>query len=64
MFKDPILPNYLPIAGRKIVGFMPFLSVLALCDMQITSFRIWTRVSESTSYDINRNAMSASTQNQ
>ena len=35
---------YLPIAERKIVGFLFFLRLLALREMQKASFRIWTRV--------------------
>ena len=38
------LPFYLPIAGGKIIGFIPFLRVLVLCEMSSVSYRIWTRV--------------------
>ena len=47
------LPYYLPIAGRRIIGFIPFPRVLVLCEMQSVSFRIWTRVAVSISYDDN-----------
>ena len=38
------LPYYLPIAGGRIIGFIPFPRVLVLCEMQSVSSRIWTRV--------------------
>ena len=38
------LPNYLPIAGGRIIGLIPFPRVLGLCEMQSVFFRIWTRV--------------------
>ena len=41
--KEPSQPYYLPIAGGRIVGFIPFRRVLVLCEMQSVSFRIWTR---------------------
>ena len=47
------LSYYLPIAGRRIIGFIPFLRVLVLCEMQSVSSRIWTRVAVSISYDDN-----------
>ena len=47
------LPYYLPIAGRRIIGFIPFPRVLVLCEMQSASSRIWTRVAVSISYDDN-----------
>ena len=47
------LPNYLPIAGGRIIGFIPFPMVLVLCEMQSVSSRIWTRVAVSNSYDDN-----------
>ena len=49
---DPSLPYYLPIGGR-IIGFIPFPRVLVLCEMQSVSFRIWTHVAVSISYDDN-----------
>ena len=47
------LPYYLLIAGGRIIGFIPFPSVLVLCEMQLVSSRIWTRVTVSISYDDN-----------
>ena len=44
---------YLPIAGGRIIGFIPFPRVLVLCEMQSASSRIWTRVAVSISYDDN-----------
>ena len=46
-------PYYLPIAGGRIIGFIPFSRVLVLCEMQLVSSRIWTRVAVSISYDDN-----------
>ena len=47
------LSYYLPIAGGRIIGFIPFPRVLVLCEMQWVSSRIWTRVAVSISYDDN-----------
>ena len=47
--REPWLPFYLPIAGGRIVGFIPFPMVLALCEMQTASSRIWTQVPKSIS---------------
>ena len=47
------LPYYLPIAGGRIIGFIPFPRVLVLCEMQPESSRIWTRVAVSISYNDN-----------
>ena len=47
------LPYYLPIAGGRIIGFIPFPMVLVLCEMQSVSSRIWTRVAVSISCDDN-----------
>ena len=44
MSKELNLPYYLPIAGGRIIGFIPFPLVLVLCEMQSASYRIWTRV--------------------
>ena len=49
----PSLPYYLPIVGRRIIGFIPFPRVLVLCEMQWVSSRIWTHVAVSISYDNN-----------
>ena len=51
--EEPSLPYYLPIAGGRIIGFIPFLRVLVQCEMQSASSRIWTRVTVSISYDDN-----------
>ena len=42
--EEPSLPYYLPIAGGRIVGFIPFPRALGLCEMQLVSSRIWTHV--------------------
>ena len=51
--EEPSLLYYLPIAGGRIIGFIPFPRVLVLCEMQSVSSRIWTRVAVSISYDDN-----------
>ena len=51
--EEPSLPYYLPIAGGRIIGFIPFPRVLVLCEMQSVSSRIWTRVAVFISYDDN-----------
>ena len=51
--EEPSLPYYLPIAGGRIIGFIPFPRVLVLCEMQSVSSRIWTRIAVSISYDDN-----------
>ena len=51
--EEPSLPYYLPIAGGRIIGFIPFPRVLALCEMQSVTSRIWTVVTVSISYDDN-----------
>ena len=47
------MPYYLPIAGGRIFGFIPFPRVLVLCEMQSVRSRIWTRVVVSLSCDDN-----------
>ena len=47
--EEPSLPNYLPIAGVRIIGFIPFLRLLVPCEMQSASSKIWTRVAVSIS---------------
>ena len=47
------LSYYLPIAGRRIIGFIPFPRVLVLCEMQLAWSRIWIRFAVSISYDDN-----------
>ena len=51
--EEPSLSYNLPIAGGRIIGFIPFPRVLVLCEMQSVSSRIWTRVAVSISYDDN-----------
>ena len=51
----------LPIAGGRIIGFIPFPRVLVLCEMQSISSRIWTRVPVFISYDDNNYATGTST---
>ena len=51
--EEPSLPCYVSIAGGRIMGFIPFPRVLALCEMQSVSSRIWTRVAVSISYNDN-----------
>ena len=51
--EETSLLYYLPIAGGRIIGFIPFPRVLVLCEMQSVSSRIWTRVAVSISYDDN-----------
>ena len=38
--EEPSLSYYLPIAGGRITGFIPFPRVLVLCEMQSVSSRI------------------------
>ena len=49
--EEPSLPYYLPIAGGRIIGFIPFPRVLVLCEMLSVSSRIWTRVAVSIFFD-------------
>ena len=49
------LSYYLPIAGGRIIGFIPFPRVLVLCEMQSVSSKNWTCVAVSISYDDNHN---------
>ena len=51
--EESSMPYYLPIAGGRIIGFIPFTRVLVLCAMQSVSSRIWTRVAVSIFYDDN-----------
>ena len=51
--EESSFPNYLPIPGGRIIGFIPFPRVLVLSEMQSVSARIWTRVAVSISYDDN-----------
>ena len=38
--EEPSLPDYLSIAGGRIIGFIPFTRVLVLCEMRSVSSRI------------------------
>ena len=58
--EEPSLSYYLPIAGRRIIGFIHFPRVLVLCEMQSVSSRIWIRVAVSISYDDNHYTMGTS----
>ena len=51
--KNLVCLTILPIAGGRIIGFIPFPRVLVQCEMQLVSSRIWTRVAVSISYDDN-----------
>ena len=51
--EEPSLSYYSPIAGGRIIGFIPFPGVLVLYEMQSISSRIWTRVALFISYDDN-----------
>ena len=62
--EEPSLPYYLPIAGGRIIGFIPFPRVLLLCEMQSVSSRIWTLVTLSISYDDNHYTTGTSNSNQ
>ena len=42
--EEPSLPYYLPTAGGRIIGFIPFPRVLVLCEMQSVLSRNWTRI--------------------
>ena len=52
--KKPILPNYLSIAGGRIIGFMAFPRVLVFWEIQTASFRFWKQVTVSIFHDGNR----------
>ena len=53
MAEEPSLSYYLPIAGGRIIGFIPFPRVLVLCEMLSVSSRIWTRIAVFISYGDN-----------
>ena len=59
--EEPSLSYYLPIAGGRIIGFIPFPRVLVLCEMQSVSSRIWTRVAVLISSDDNHYTTGTST---
>ena len=48
-FSEPSL-SYLPIAGGRIIGLIPFPRVLVQCEMQSFSSRIWTFIKLSMCY--------------
>ena len=52
--KELSVPNYLPIAGERTDGFVPFSRALERSETQTASSRIWTRVTDSIYYDDNR----------
>ena len=60
--EEPSLSYYLPIAGGRRIGFIPFPRVLVLCEMLSVSSKIWTRNAVSISDDDNRNTTGASLQ--
>ena len=51
---------YLPITGRRIVGFIHFLRVLVLCEIETALSKIWTWVAIANFYDANHYTMNAS----
>ena len=51
--EETSLTYYLPIAGGRTIGFIPFPRVLVLSEMLSVSSRIWTRVAVHISYDDN-----------
>ena len=53
MAEEPSLSYYLPIAGGRIIGFIPFPRVLVLCEMQSVSSSMWTRIAVFISYGDN-----------
>ena len=53
MSKSERMNISLPIAGGRIIGFIPFPRVLVLCEMQSISSKTWTRAAVSNSYDDN-----------
>ena len=51
--EEPSLLYNLPIAGGRIIGFIPFPRVLVWCETQSASSMIWTRIAVSISYNDN-----------
>ena len=49
--KEPSQSYYLPKDRGRIIGFISFVMVLALCEMQTDLSRIWTQVTMSISYN-------------
>ena len=60
MVKELSLPYYFPIAGRRVVEFMPSPRVLVLWETQTALSRIWTLVIVSISYVNNYHSLSTS----
>ena len=61
--EEPSQPYYLPIAGGRIIGFIPFPRVVVLCEMQSVWSRIWTRDAVSISNNDNHYNMGTSPNN-
>ena len=59
--EEPSLSYYWPIAGGRIIGFIPFPRVLVLCEMQSASSRVWTCVAMYIYYDDNHHTTGTST---
>ena len=49
--KPPSLPNCFPIAGERIIRFVPFRRLLVQYEMQPISYRVWTRIDGFIYYD-------------
>ena len=58
--KSLICSIILPMTERRIVRFIPFLKILALCEMTTASSSIWILVAVSISYNDNHNTTSTS----
>ena len=61
-FLSRVLLYYLPIDGGRIIVFIPFPRILAICEMQSVWSRIWICVTMSISYDDNHYTTSTSLQ--
>ena len=49
--KSPVSDTFLPIVWDRIIGFIPYLMVLVLCEMQTALTGIWTQVALSIYHD-------------
>ena len=58
--KESVCPTIYPYLRRRIVEFIPFPRILALWEMQNTSYRIWTQVTKSISNNNNHYTMRSS----
>ena len=58
--REPSLSYYLLIAGRRIIGFIPFPTILVLWELQFDSSRIWTRIPVCIACDNNYNTTGTS----